>query len=173
MTTRRTSLLALAGALALASCAQEAPRGDAEAVPQASTAPDTTGLGLWAHLESADYRSNWEIWPGKGTLYAGREPHGMLLTTYVNAAAFDALTNRTGVMPPGAIIVKENYMPDSTYAAATVMFKVPNYDPLHHDWFWLKRNADGTVEAQGRVQMCQGCHAAERENDYLFTGPIR
>jgi len=178
MTTRGRSLVALGCALALTAGAEQAPReGGSEttdARPQATTTgPDTTGVALWARLERADYRHRWATWPGKGTHYAGQEPHGMLLTTYLNPAALDALTSRAGAMPAGAIIVKENYMPDSTFAAATVMFKVTNYDPANNDWFWLKRNADGTIEAQGRVPMCQGCHAAQRENDYLFTGRIR
>jgi hypothetical protein len=169
--------LMLAGSLVVAgACTQEAARegeagGEAVAVAQV-TPPDTTAAALWAHLESADYRANWATWPEKGTLYTGQEPHGMLLTTYLNAAALEAVTTMAGVMPAGAIIVKENYMPDSTFAAATIMYKVPGYDAEHNDWFWVKRNADGTVDADGRAPMCQGCHAAERDNDYVFTGRL-
>ncbi|HSG81550.1 MAG TPA: hypothetical protein VLC48_04835, partial [Gemmatimonadota bacterium] len=25
--------------------------------------PDTVGAALWSHLESVDYRANWELWP--------------------------------------------------------------------------------------------------------------
>jgi hypothetical protein len=76
------------------------------------------------------------------------------------------------VMPVGAIVVKENYTPDSTLAATTVMYKVSGYDPEAGDWFYLKRLADGTVEASGRVAGCQGCHAQRADNDYLFTGAL-
>jgi len=62
----------------------------------------------------------------------------MLLTTYVNDLARDALTNGVSLMPAGAIIVKENYMPDSTLAAVTAMHKVSDYDPAHNDWYWAK-----------------------------------
>lgn len=37
--------------------------------------------------------------------------------------------NGVGSMPSGAILVKENYMPDSTLAATTVMYKVDGFDP--------------------------------------------
>ena len=43
--------------------------------------PDTTAAALWAYLESQQYRQRWSLWPGKGRLYTGSEPHGMLLTT--------------------------------------------------------------------------------------------
>lgn len=134
--------------------------------------PDTTGAALWAHLESADYRANWELWPDKGELYTGQEPHGMLLTTYLNPAARQALTGMAGSMPGGAIIVKENYMPDSTLAATTVMYKASGYDSANNDWFWLKRLADGTIEVQGRGAGCIACHGAQRANDFIFTGSL-
>ncbi|MFQ5679146.1 MAG: cytochrome P460 family protein [Gemmatimonadota bacterium] len=180
MNFRRTPWLLLAVPfLLVAACAPaEEEEAAAEAEPAAETEaevaqPDTTAEALWAHLEESDYQGNWSTWPGKGELYEGQEPHGMLLTTYLNPLALDALTNGAGSMPTGAIVVKENYMPDSTFAAATVMYKAAGYDPEHNDWFWMKRNADGTVEAQGRVGMCYGCHAGGADNDYLMTAPIK
>jgi hypothetical protein len=134
--------------------------------------PDTTATSLWSHLEDADYTVNFQLWPQKGELYPGTEPHGMLLTTYLNDVAFDALAGKAGAMPVGAIVVKENYMPDSILAAITVMYKVDGYNPDFGDWFFVKRLANGTIEASGRVPMCQTCHSAQTANDYLFTGPI-
>jgi hypothetical protein len=134
--------------------------------------PDTTGAAVWSYLEAADYRANWELWPGKGELYAGQEPHGALLTTYVNPAAHEAATSMAGSMPAGAIVVKENYMPDSTLAAITIMYKVEGYDPANNNWYWVKRLADGTIEVEGRGAGCIGCHAAQKSNDYIFTGSL-
>lgn len=179
------SLLLAAPFLLLAACAPPEEAEDVaadttaaetpEAAPAEAQAPDTTAAALWSHLQQANYRENWALWPGKDHLYPGQEPHGMLLTTHLNPPALDAVTNRAGALPPGAIIVKENYGPDSTFAAATVMYKAEGYAPDSNDWFWMKRNADGTVEAQGRVEMCIGCHAADggAGNDYIRTGPIR
>jgi hypothetical protein len=142
------------------------------AVQEEMAMPDTAGAALWSYLGSADYRANWEMWPDKGELYLGQEPHGALLTTYLSPAAYAALTGMSGTMPTGAIIVKENYMPDSTLAATTVMYKVEGYDPDNHDWFWLKVLADGTIEVQGRGAGCIACHATRAENDYIFTGSL-
>jgi hypothetical protein len=166
---RSFSGLALVGGLALTlACAAEQEGGEA-AMDHAM--PDTTATALWAHMEESGY-TDWATWPGKGELYVGTEPHGMLLTTYVNALALDAITNKAGAMSAGAIVVKENYMPDSTLAAVTVMYKTTGYNPQFNDWFFVKRLADGTVEASGRVAGCQGCHSQVASNDYLFTGSL-
>lgn len=163
--------------LVLAACAPAEEAEEAAEPEQAEEAtipaPDTTAAALWAHLEAVDYRENWSLWPGKGELYEGTEPHGMLLTTYLNPVALDALTNRAGSFSDGAIIVKENYAPDSTFAAATVMYKASGYDPEHNDWFWLKRNADGSVDAAGRGEMCIACHSGGADNDYVMTASLR
>jgi hypothetical protein len=93
----------------------------------------------------------------------------MLLTTYVNRIAHDALANGAAAHPAGSIIVKENYMPDSTLDAATVMYKVPGYDPQNGDWYWAKYDPNGVVDDAGRVAMCQQCHATARDHDYIMT----
>jgi hypothetical protein len=66
--------------------------------------PDATAASVLANLEEMDYQQSWELWPGKGEKYEGGEPHGMLLTTYLNPAAYDALDGKDGVMPNGAIL---------------------------------------------------------------------
>ena len=141
--------------------------------PASASLPETSGSAVWDYLEGVEYRTGWELWPGKGEKYEGTEPHGMLLTTYLNDAAFEALANRAGSMPPGSIIVKENYMPDGTYDAATVMYKVAGYDPSNNNWFWTKITADGAIEAEGRVADCAACHSARSDNDYIYTGSLQ
>jgi hypothetical protein len=161
-----------AGEMEASGAMEESGAMEDETMGMGMEMPDTIGSALWSYLESMDYRANWALWPGKGELYQGREPHGMLLTTYLSPSAYEALTGVAGAMPAGAIIVKENYMPDSTLAATTVMYKVDSYDPQHNNWFWLKRLADGTIEVQGRGAGCIACHSAESSNDYLFTGSL-
>ena len=152
---------------------------DSAETPMAASAADTTGAAIWAHLQSSDYRENWTLWPGMGELYAGTQPHGMLLTTYVNDVALEAISNHAGTMPAGAVIVKENYMPDSTLAAVTTMFKVAGYNGEHNDWFFTKHQPDGELAAapngmalEGRLPGCQSCHIVRADNDYLYTGSL-
>lgn len=140
-----------------------------EPVTDVAAAPDTTSDALWAFLQSQDYRQAWRLWPGKGELYQGVEPHGMLLTTYANDVAWEALAaGNVTDLPEGAILVKENYMPDSTFAAATVMQKVTGYNPDHADWLFAKYQPDGTVDAYGRAEGCQACHLSA-PNAYVYT----
>ena len=141
--------------------------------------PDTTGAAVWDYLQQVNYQENWQLWPEKGELYEGQEPHGMLLTTYLNDTAYQALTGDAATMPAHAVIVKENYRPDSTLAAVTVMYKVEGYNPDHNDWFFSKHLPSGELDTgpggmalAGRVPGCQSCHGQEADNDYLFTGPL-
>lgn len=173
----------LAAALITAACAEPGEEADDAAVqqpppasPDASSAaagPDTTAAGLWAHLEEERYRENWQLWPGKDRLYPGTEPHGMLLTTYANPTAQQALAaGRVADLPAGSIIVKENWMPDSTFDAATVMYKVDGFNPDHQDWLFAKYDAHGTPDAFGRAMMCQACHQ-KAESGYIYTAVQR
>lgn len=149
---------------------------EAVAPESARALPEASAEAVLAYLEAADFRSSWDLWPGKGEKYEGTEPHGALLTTYLNPAATRAAAEGAGQLPPGAIVVKDNFMPDGTLAASTVMYKIEGYNPQAGDWWWAKFMPDGTVDmdgmAQGRVEMCIGCHARGADNDYLLTGSI-
>ena len=138
--------------------------------PQSLPAPNAQSV--WSYLESAPY-TDWTLFPGTSRFQPGRSPHGALLITYVNDTARTALTRRTGPfpagpLPAGSIIVKENYTPDRTLDAVTVMYKSAGYNPDHGDWYWLKRAANGNVDAEGKVAGCQNCHSAAAR-DYVLT----
>lgn len=122
--------------------------------------------------KTVNYRS-WPLWPGKGELYPGQHPHGAFLTTYVSPEAAKAIQARAGRLPDGAMVVKENYSPDKQLVAITVMYRVKGYNPDGGDWFYLKYAPAGSIDKQGKVAGCIGCHAAVKGNDWLFTGPVK
>lgn len=176
------SLILALGVAALTACAgdpgESAADGHSEAgtedvASEAPAPPDTTAASLWSYLNEVEYEDNWSLWPDKGELYQGAEPHGMLLTTYLNDRAHGALTSSAGTLPNHSIVVKENYTPDSTLAAITVMYKQRGYDAEHNDWFWVKYLPDGSVdadgEASGRVPGCIDCHGGASGNDFVMT----
>lgn len=137
--------------------------------PPVAAAPDTTPAAVWAHLQEEGYRDSWQLWPGTEELYPGTEPHGMLLTTYVNGPAGQGLADGdASSLPYGSIVVKENYMPDSTFAAATVMYRVEDYNPEHDDWLFAKFGPEGEAQAFGRAASCQACHQ-QASSGYLYT----
>ena len=134
--------------------------------------PEPNAQSVWNYLQSAPY-TDWPLFPGTSRFQPGRSPHGAMLITYVNDTARTALTRRTGPfpagpLPDGSIIVKENYTPDRTLDAVTVMYKSAGYNPEHGDWYWLKRAANGNVDAEGMVVGCQNCHSAAAR-DYVLT----
>lgn len=130
--------------------------------------PPPRAAAVWDWLEQQRYQS-WPRFPGTNPYYEGSRPHGARLTTYVNDVALNALRTGSGELPVGSFIVKENYTPDRMLDSVTVMYKPSaDYDPDAGNWFWLKRLADGNVEASGRVENCQECHS-ESSRDYVLS----
>lgn len=132
--------------------------------------PPADAQKLYDYLKKVPYTS-WQLWPKKGKLYKGTEPHGALLTTYVNDIALKAIKVKKP-LPEGSIIAKENYSADKKFVALTVMYKVKGFNPEAGDWFWAKYSPDGKIEASGKVKGCIDCHSKRAENDYIFTGKV-
>ncbi|MFO7983468.1 MAG: cytochrome P460 family protein [Desulfuromonadales bacterium] len=135
--------------------------------------PQPEGEAVYEYITETNPYQEWALYPGTDKLYEGQHPHGALLTTYVSKKAEKAITSRSGQFPDDSIIVKENYMPDETLGAVTVMYRVDGYNPDAGDWFWAKYKADGDIEKEGKVAGCIGCHTAAIENDWVFTGPVK
>jgi hypothetical protein len=157
---RRMVLLGVSVLLAISTltCAQkeEAPARAPAAV---------SGVDLWNTISQDKPYANYGFWPGLEGIMDGQGPHGTLIRTYVNA---EALKPGPDAYPYGSIIVKENFMPDSTLAKLTVMYKVKDYNPDGGDWFWAVYGPDGKVEMEGKIQSCIGCHRLGGESDFVL-----
>jgi hypothetical protein len=137
---------------------------------------------LWEKMQTQNYRNNWKMWPGKGSFYPGTEPHGTLLTTYMNEPAYNAIANKMEQMPYGSIITKENYTENRSLSDITVMQKIEGFNPDANDWFWARYSPGGeiiiqekygrTVKLAGKVDGCIDCHSKQISNDYIFTSPL-
>jgi hypothetical protein len=127
---------------------------------------------LYEYITKHKPYSRWQMWPGKGKLYKGTEPHGAFLTTYVNDTG-SAGIGKSKTLPEGTIISKENYGADKKFTALSVMYKIRGYNPAASDWFWAKYDADGKALASGRVEACIKCHEKKKDNDYIFTGELK
>lgn len=142
-----------------------------------STTPQDKAFSdrIWKILSSQEYRFTWHYIPGKPAgFYRGAEPHGMVLRTFVNNIAFDAIQAKAGKYPQGAIVVKDNHMPSTALDAVTVMVKMHSgYDKDNGDWFYAKYSPSGKLDAAGKVPMCVQCHAQAKENDYVFSATIK
>ena len=120
--------------------------------------------------EQAPYQE-WALWPGKGKLFKGMEPHGVYVTVYVNDTALESIKNATG-MADNSIVLKENYSADKQLVSVTVMQKIKGYNLEGGDWFWVRFSTDSKVNDEGKVIMCLGCHTDAKTNDYIFTGKV-
>ena len=136
--------------------------------------PAEQAKAQWDMMQADKYQETWALFPGKGKFYKGTEPHGMLLTTYVNKTAEDALKSGAKELPKGSILIKENYMPNKKLGAITVMNKTGDGKD---DWFWVKYNPDGSLAKKGDMAIagkpggCVGCHAASTSGVYnIMTG---
>ena len=155
-------------ALLLAGCA------GAESEDMSDDAPEASGAAIIEYLNAADYQNAWQHLPGVEPMYTGGDPHGALLSTYFNAIALQAITDKAGSIPEGGMVVKENFMPDGKLAAITVMYKAAGYEnPDANGWFFLKYAPDGVIEAEGPVPGCTECHGDVRDNDFLFTADVK
>jgi hypothetical protein len=131
--------------------------------------PSGTGLGKLIY-EKSPY-TKWALWPGKGKLSKGTEPHGIYITVYVNDKALESI-KKVGGMVDNSIIIKENYNADKRLTSVTVMQKVKGYNPEGGDWFWVRFDPDSKVTNEGKVAMCIGCHTGAKGNDYIYTGKV-
>lgn len=136
--------------------------------PDLSDLPDTQGAAVWSYLQKEGYEGSWSLWPGKDKLYPSTSAeHGVQLTTYVNEIARKAIDDDKKTLPDGSMVVKQAYQ-DGALMAITTMYKVKGFAPGTNDWFWLMNAPDGTVMAEGSVDMCIGCHTAAKSSDYLY-----
>lgn len=132
-----------------------------------------TGAGIWDHLKKEVYAKKWKMWPGTTVMYAGPEPHGAFLTTYVNDAALKAITGKKGKFPDGAMIAQDNFSKDKKLKFISVMYKVKGYNQKEGDWFWAQYKPDGRIEVEGKVDECIKCHVAQKGNDYVYTSKLK
>lgn len=129
---------------------------------------------LWDWLQRSNYK-NWKGANGQAPDFQkGESPHGVLIKTYVDKVASRNIKD----LPPGSVIVKENYSPDKKLMAITVMQRSKGYDPEHGDWYYAKYNPDGKIATTppemksmpvaGKFMMCIECHSGADGNDFAF-----
>jgi Cytochrome P460 len=107
-------------------------------------------------------------------IYGPANPHHeKYITVYVNEVGRKAMMEQAKPsFPEGSVIVKEK-LPDKssqTPELLTVMIKRgKGFNNDNGDWEYMVADGSGAkVEAQGKLENCQGCHQANRQRDYVF-----
>lgn len=128
---------------------------------------------LWTYMTAENPYQNYPTWPGKEGFYESTMPPGNILKLYVNDIALDTIVNKRGIFPEGSLLIKENYTDGKKLFLITVMYKLKDFYPPGHDWYWIKYKPDGEVRLEGKVDACINCHIGVAGNDYVFTGSIK
>jgi hypothetical protein len=131
----------------------------------AQEGPQVDGKSLWDRITVLSPYDKWDQWPDHAGMQSGSAPHGPLHIVYVNKTGL----RKGHPKPCGTIIVKENFMPDKTLAAITVMYKVKGYNSAAGDWFWVKYAPDGKVQKEGKPAGCVNCHMGRANNDFIMV----
>lgn len=137
------------------------------------TLPGPNAGAVHTYITVAKPYTKWDLWPGKGKMYPGTQPHGDYLTTYVNEYGMFDIKKKKGSLSDGTLIVKENYGADKSFTALSVMYKIAGYNRSAGDWFWAKYDKDGKVLASGRAEACIKCHEKKKDNDYIFSDELK
>jgi len=107
-------------------------------------------------------------------VYGPSNPHhDKYITVYVNEVGRAAMMEQeTPSFPEGSVIVKEKLPNKSsqTPELLTVMIKrAKGFNNENGDWEFMVTDGSGTkVEAQGKLEKCQGCHQAKGQKDFVF-----
>ncbi|MBN1200535.1 MAG: cytochrome P460 family protein, partial [Anaerolineae bacterium] len=142
--------------------------------------PEADGAAVLDYILNQNPYTEWGSWPPDrwtdfGGLVPGGPPHGNTVRIFVNDIALEAAAAEEfdGLLPPGSIVVKENYNGSvddpGDLAALTIMYKVAGYNPDANDWFWVKAAGDGSaIDAEGAPEDCTGCHGQAGNADYML-----
>ncbi|MGL1892158.1 MAG: cytochrome P460 family protein [Spirochaetaceae bacterium] len=132
-----------------------------------------SGTVLWNRITNETDYNTYSYMPGQEGLKNGQSPHGVLHKIFANKILLDGLPAKSGTVPYGSIIVKENYTSDEELDKLTVMVKVKDYNPEAGDWFWAAIKPNGEILAEGTPKGCLSCHSGVKYNDYIVVKDIR
>ena len=136
--------------------------------------PGADAAEIWNFITETSPYQEWNGWPGMEGHIPGNAPHGAIIRTFLSGHGVHNIQDTDkGTFDNGIFIVKENFMPDTTLAAITVMYKVEGFNPDAADWFWAKYQPNGTVDAAGIPKGCVTCHGAKADNDYIMLGSLK
>jgi len=103
---------------------------------------------------------------------ANDPPHmSLFATVYVNEIGRQAMmTNGRPAFPVGSVIVRESTSLQIGVVDLVVMIKrAKDFSPASGDWEFILTDDKATrIQLREKTGSCQACHAAQKENDFVF-----
>lgn len=140
-----------------------------------TTTAESSGTAIYTLITETDPYTDWGQFPEATGTVESSAPHGPFAKVYINAIAAAALDDSPENLPDGSIIVKDSIdtEDEESQGTLTIMKKVEGFSHATHDWVWVMVSPSGEVQAEGNIDMCISCHAAARDNDYLFLHQLQ
>lgn len=147
---------------------------------------EISGKRIWERITKEDSYKNYPMWPDHSGIQNGMSPHGRFHRVFINDKLLKSVPDKERIAPYGSMCVKENYNSNKELAGITVMVKVKDLNKgdkfdakrktLHDDdekelfdtneWYWVKYDEKGKVQAEGTPLACIKCHAGS-SNDFI------
>ncbi|HEX4613520.1 MAG TPA: cytochrome P460 family protein [Urbifossiella sp.] len=167
------AILTAVTAIGLSGCGQRTP------APEPAL-PEPAAFAAWPRVTDRPVPVHAAFWawcreptPDEKAALEKHGPHGGgFIVVRVSPEAIEAFRDGRP-LPVGAIVIKEKYADEAAAGPLlgyTVMLKREvGYAPDGGDWEYadISLAAEGR-ESRGRLATCAGCHASERDRDYLF-----
>ena len=100
-------------------------------------APEEMAKELWKLIETEQYNINWKQHKAEGATDES-------LVTYLNPIAEKALESKTTPLPPGSIIVEEQYDEAKELKTINAVINLGGQDP-EGGWFYAQYSHDGKI----------------------------
>lgn len=98
-------------------------------------APPELAAELWNLIHTEGYQEHWKEWQAQ-------ESNKGNTKTYVNNTAYNALEKKEKELPPGSIIVKNNYDDEQQLQTVDALINLGGDDP-QGGWFRVEYSPDG------------------------------
>lgn len=98
--------------------------------------PPKLAAELWNLIHTEGYQEHWKEWQAQENEKGNTK-------TYVNDLAYNALENKEMELPPGSILVENNYDDQQQLKTVEAIINLGGNNPLG-GWFWAEYFPDGS-----------------------------
>ena len=151
------ALLIFGAILVLSACESEKVVDDPNPTPQVeyvATDADFENFRNWNVIKQLD----------RALSDDGRAHTDAARTIWVKQA--NASRSQNGQYPNGTILVKEV---QGGYGIVAMVKRGGPFNSNHQGWEWFKLDSAGKITSRNSSNVCNSCHAQEKDQDYVFT----